>query len=238
MNRRSGQTAVLPWEQEVTRTTPWQAAAVAVGGGAVGDGRTLEGYAAVFNSPAQIDDRSGRYTEVILPGAFTRSLAELTPVLLFEHGKHPLFGSLPIGTIGVAEQDERGLYVSARLLDTWLVDPVRAAVAAGAVNGMSIRFHVIKDRWSKDPGGGERRTVQEAEVSELGPVVFPAYSKTSVAVRSPARPRDADTQALVARGIIPPRGGRTADRGLLYDELVGRSYAEIVRAQSSVECPQ
>jgi len=57
------------------------------------DGRTLEGYAAVFNQAARIQDMQGEFDEVILPGAFTRSLERRTPVLQFEHGRDPRVGA-------------------------------------------------------------------------------------------------------------------------------------------------
>jgi phage head maturation protease len=41
-----------------------------------GDGLTLSGYAAVFNTPTRIQDHHGEYDEVIAPGAFKRT----TPV--------------------------------------------------------------------------------------------------------------------------------------------------------------
>lgn len=188
-----------------------------VTGAAAGDGSTLEGYAARFGVETFIPDQAGGFVEVIRRGAFARSLRESTPVLMFEHGRHPLVGTLPLGTLQIAEEDDKGLWVSARLLDTWLVEPVRAAVAAGAVNGMSFRFHVPEggDRWSRR-NGVDYRELLDVGVSELGPVVFPAYDATSVGVRSP---RD-DTGELVRRGIIPGR--------VSYEQAARLSYEEIV----------
>jgi HK97 family phage prohead protease len=152
-------------------------------GEADGDGLTLEGYAAVFNSPTMINDWDGEYEEVIAPGAFKRTIAGGNPVLQFEHGRHPLFGSMPIGTIHSLEEDTRGLYVKARLFDNWLTEPLRHAITDGAVDGMSFRFEIIKETWerSRDP---HLRTVKEVRMHELGPVVFPAYKETTVALRS------------------------------------------------------
>src|SRR6266700_353215 len=61
-----------------------------------GDGLTLEGYAAVFNRRATIADYQGDFEEQIAPGAFTESLAKRTPVLMFEHGRHRLIGTMPL----------------------------------------------------------------------------------------------------------------------------------------------
>lgn len=150
-----------------------------------GDGRTLEGYAAVFGKSARIRDLAGDFDEVISPGAFVRSLSERTPVLQFEHGKDPRVGAVPIGAIEDLREDSHGLYVRAALFDNPVVEPVRQAIAGRAIRGMSFRFSVPDggDTWTRD-GQTERREIRDADVYELGPVVFPAYDATSVGVRS------------------------------------------------------
>ncbi len=102
-----------------------------------GDGRTLEGYAAVFNQTARIAAMGGDFDEVLLPGAFTRSLARRTPVLQFEHGRDPRVGAVPIGAFEDIREDQQGLYVRARLFDNPAVEPVRQAIDAKAITGMS-----------------------------------------------------------------------------------------------------
>lgn len=148
------------------------------------DGNTLEGYAAVFNDWTDIRDHMGTYRERIRPGAFKRSIGMRTPVLQFDHGQHPLLGSLPLGTITTLREDKNGLFVRARLSDNWLVEPFRDAIRDRAVTGMSFRFRAVQDQWGHDAEGRETREVIEADVPELGPVVFPAYVNTAVAVRS------------------------------------------------------
>lgn len=162
------------------------------------DGRVLEGYAAVFNSWTDITDHMGSYRERIAPGAFKRSIGQRQPVLQFDHGTHPLIGSLPLGSITTVREDRKGLFVRARLSDNWLIDPVRDAIRDGAIDGMSFRFRVIDDDWSPD---NEERTIREVELLELGPVVFPAYAQTSVAVRSLVDHLDDDTRAELARTL-------------------------------------
>ena len=60
------------------------------------DGRTLAGYAAVFNQRTSIRDHLGVYDEVIAPGAFTHTIRNGSPKLMFDHGTHPLVGNLPL----------------------------------------------------------------------------------------------------------------------------------------------
>ena len=146
-----------------------------------GDGLTLAGYAAVFNSPTQIRSWEGDFTEVIAPGAFAHTIRNGKPVMQFDHGDHPLIGSLPIANITKLREDARGLYVEARVFDNWLTEPLRQAITAQAIDGMSFRFQVMKDEWSSDQS---TRTIKEVRLFELGPVVFPAYADTSVALRS------------------------------------------------------
>lgn len=168
------------------------------------DGLTFEGYGAVFNSPTRIDSYEGCFDEQIAPGAFRKSLRERTPKFQFDHGQHPLIGSVPIGTISDIHEDDRGLHVSARLGQHIVIDLIREAISTGAIDGMSFRFSVVRDDWTDTAGkavsagdleqilyngdpdqrGPLLRTLKEVKVAEVGPVVWPAYSDTSASVRS------------------------------------------------------
>lgn len=170
---------------------------------ASGDGRTLEGYAAVFNTPTRIMSWEGEFDEQIAPGAFKRTIRSRTPVLQFDHGRDQRTGSVPIGSIDALQEDEQGLFVSARLFENDLVEPIRQAIEGQAITGMSFRFCVAEERWTDAAGAtvkagelddllwnpGDRgpllRTITRIDpLFELGPVVFPAYESTSVGVRS------------------------------------------------------
>jgi HK97 family phage prohead protease len=150
------------------------------------DGLTLRGHGAVFNEWTTIDSWEGRFRERIAPGAFKKTLQEngARVRLQFDHGQHPLIGSLPIGAIRKLKEDRQGLYVEARLADNWLVQPVREAIENGSIDGMSFRFSVVAERWDKENSDLPERTITEVRLAELGPVVFPAYDGTDVGVRS------------------------------------------------------
>lgn len=152
------------------------------GGGS--DGLTLEGYAAVFNSPTRIRAVGGDFDETILPGAFKRSLGERTPILQWDHGRDPAVGTAPIGDVQDLHEDDKGLFVRARLYDHPSTERVRMAIRGRSVKGMSFRFGVPDggEAWSKRDGV-EQREIRDADVHELGPVAFPAYTSTSVSVR-------------------------------------------------------
>lgn len=190
------------------------------------DGFTLEGYAAVFNDATRIDSWEGTFDERIAPGAFAKTISERKPVLQFDHGHDIATGSVPIGAIEELREDDRGLFVRARLHDNARVEPIRQAIASGAIDGMSFRFKVNREEW--DENRSEKiplRTIREVELFELGPVVFPAYAATSVGVRSLLAGLDpAERTALVdeiADAIhgrqTPPDAGPQATSGTSDD---------------------
>jgi len=139
----------------------------------------------VWDSPTLIDSWEGRFTESIRRGAFRKSLAERTPVLQFDHGGHPMIGSIPIGVIEDAHEDERGVFVRARLHGGDFFAPVREAIASGSISGMSFRFQVMRHTEDETVDPPHRELI-EVRVPEVGPVVFPAYAETEASVRARA----------------------------------------------------
>lgn len=163
-----------------------------------GDGFTLEGYGAVFGVATRIDSWEGKFDEIVERGAFTKTLSERTPVLQFDHGRDAATGSVPIGAIEEIREDDKGLFVRAKLHDNARVEPIRQAIASGAIDGMSFRFRVLREEWDES-GLVPARSIREVELFEVGPVVFPAYDATSVGVRSLlADLTDEDRARLVA----------------------------------------
>lgn len=108
------------------------------------DGHTLTGYAAAFSQPARfLSVTEGLFIETIAPGAFRRSIAARMPILMFEHGRHPMIGTMPIGAFEELREDNHGLYVRARLFENFLVGPLRDVLQGRAITGMSFRFDVV-----------------------------------------------------------------------------------------------
>lgn len=201
------------------------------------DGRTLDGWAAVFNRETIIDSWEGRFREKLSPGSMKKSFRENPPKIQFDHGRHPVVGSIPIAELTSVSEDtdpelapDGGAHVIGRFLDNWMVDPVREAIAAGAVDGMSFRFTVTQERWYGPDGKQIRdekalyaalertwfedvpddelllRDLVQVRVSELGPVVWPAYADTSVGVRSTVidlgHLDDPETKKTLARAVF------------------------------------
>lgn len=232
------QRLAAPPREGVRRTSPFALRDTGPDGEA-GDGLTLDGYAAVFNRETVIDSWEGRFREKIAPGAMKRSFRESPPRVQFDHGSHPLIGSIPIGSVESIREEvdpdlapEGGAHIVARLHDNWLVQPVRDAISSGSIDGMSFRFSVLQDEWRtadgkviKDPAELETllrqswmedlpdeellvRTLRQLKVPEVGPVVWPAYTDTSVGVRSEtltidlARLDEPDQRSNLARAVL------------------------------------
>lgn len=148
------------------------------------DGRKLSGYAAVFNSPSEIIAERGKlFREVLVPGAFARSLGSPprgSIVALWNHGKdnRPPLASTP-GTLKLWE-DARGLAFEFEAPAS--AADVVEAVHRGDVRAMSFGFVGGKDRWSTRDGMPFRE-VSDLDLLEISLVVHPAYAATSVAAR-------------------------------------------------------
>lgn len=201
------------------------------------DGLTLDGFGAVFNRMTVIDSWEGRFRELIAPGAMKRSFRETPPKIQFDHGRHPLIGSIPIAALERAAEEthpelapDGGARIIGRVFDNWLMQPVRDAIAAEAINGMSFRFSVVREAWAYADGRPIRsdrelanelertwredvpdddlpiRTLKELKVPEMGPVVWPAYADTSVGMRSQvidlSRLHEPEQRKLLARAVL------------------------------------
>lgn len=157
-----------------------------------GNGRTLSGHFAVFNRWTEINSMwEGHFLERIAPGAFTKTFKETTPKVLFQHGRDAVVGDRPLGTITELREDgDKGAYYEVDLFDTSYNADLIPGLRAG-VYGASFRFRATREefdetaeRTSWNPDGLPLRTIKEAQVSEFGPVTFPAYADATAGVRS------------------------------------------------------
>lgn len=157
-----------------------------------GDGRTVEAYAAVFNTPSEIRDQDGHYNEVIGRSAFDKTIAERGNKIgvFFNHGL-TLHGtpserhSMPIGTPLEVRADSRGVLTVTRYNRTQLADEVLEAINSGAITGQSFSGRMIQSNPQRGPyraRGGELPTVTRNEIAlrEYGPTPFPAYEDASI----------------------------------------------------------
>ncbi len=123
------------------------------------DDHVIKGYASLFGSVDQGGD-------IVQKGAYAASLGAGRRVkMLWQHDPRE-----PIGIWDEVREDDRGLFVKGRLLES--VSRAREAAAltrAGAIDGLSIGYRTVKSH--KDDRG--RRCLSEVELWEVSLVTFP-----------------------------------------------------------------
>lgn len=140
-------------------------------------GRRLQGYAAVFGTPARIHD----FEESILPGAFRASLLSgRDALLLADHDPAKVLARSRAGSLRLVET-AKGLHFEADVANTSTGSDVLELVRSGNAGGMSFGFRVVQDRWPTRT----KRELLAVELHEISVVsAWPAYPSTEVHARS------------------------------------------------------
>lgn len=147
---------------------------------------SFSGHAAVFNKWANI---AGLFLERIAPGAFKKTIKEADVRLLFNHNPDLVLARNKSKTLRLAE-DDIGLLTEADLdrRQTYAND-LAIAMERGDVDQMSFAFRIVKQEWEDADGDGTdlpKRTILEAQLYDVSPVTYPAYTETDASLRSAA----------------------------------------------------
>lgn len=155
------------------------------------DGRTVHGVLVPYDSPAQITEPTGSYTERFAFGAFSDLVGNRAQVgrikLLSQHQRR----ENPLGRAVELTEDRTGLVGAFRVSKTTAGDEAIELVRDGALDSFSIGFEPVKggDDWNRTRTEVVRR---KAKLREVSLVTFPAYAGAQVAgVRSLTDLRDA-----------------------------------------------
>jgi uncharacterized protein len=152
-----------------------------------GSQATVTGYAAVFDS---LSEDLGGFREKIQRGAFAQTLRDAgtldnDPLCLYGHDMNNVLGRVSSKTLTL-EEDATGLRFSCQLPNTSLGRDVATLIERGDIKAMSFGFAVLPsgDTWEQNPDGSVIRTLTNVQVFECSIVSMPAYSATSVDLRS------------------------------------------------------
>jgi HK97 family phage prohead protease len=138
-------------------------------------GRTLHGYAAIYN--VESEDLGG-FREKIAPGAFSGVLDADVRALL-NHDPSQVLGRTKSGTLRLFDE-QRGLRFEVDLPDSPLGENVREAVRRRDIDGASFRFRVDQESWQ-----GDLRTIESVkELKDVTVATFGAYPAASVELRT------------------------------------------------------
>lgn len=145
------------------------------------EGNRLTGYAAVWDSPTQINENGRSFTEVIRSGAFAKAIASRGSVIAtFNHNPDALLARTDNGTLRLME-DAHGLRFELDLPDTQLGRDIKTLTSTGTLRGASFTFNV---RAGGEKWNGNTRELRDVFLYELGPVSTPAYQATSLGLRA------------------------------------------------------
>ena len=145
------------------------------------NGKKLTGYAAIFNSEANL----GSFAEVIRNGAFRKSLEAGSNIrALYHHQGDALLGTTRGRTLRLAE-DGKGLAFELDLPDTSHGKDLAILVDRGDVAGCSFGFQVREGGDRLEQRGGQVvRELLDVNLLEITLTSDPAYADTTVALRS------------------------------------------------------
>ena len=149
--------------------------------------KTIRGYAAVFN---KLSENLGGFREKIAKGAFTATLERGDDVrALFNHDSSQVLGRTAAGTLKL-EQNTKGLKVDIKPPDTQVSRDLLVSIERGDISAMSFGFRTVSDSW-ETKNKEEIRTLIEVDLFDVSPVTYPAYTDTTVAVRSMEQAKEA-----------------------------------------------
>lgn len=127
------------------------------------DGRlTITGYAAYFNN---IDS----YKDVILPGAFSKTIEERSGRIAFCY-QHDIFS--PIAKIESLSEDAKGLFVTAKISAS--EEDIQTKIKEGIISEMSIGYSPVKSKNGNAMGYEDARLLEEIKLFEISLVTIAA----------------------------------------------------------------
>ncbi len=126
------------------------------------------------------------FVEELAPGCFDESLKIRDVVALWSHDTSQVLGGTKNRTLRLTSNEERLLF-DLDLPDTQTGRDAWESIRRGDVDGVSFGMVVKRDKWSVVKRDGQevyKRTILEAELWEISPAVFAAYSASAVTCRS------------------------------------------------------
>lgn len=127
----------------------------------------------VFSAYASIFNNIDYENDTVVSGAFTKSIAEKTPVMLWNHDT-----AEPIGIWTNLKEDEKGLFVEGKLLinEVARAKEVYSLLKSGAISGLSIGYSV--NDYTYDEKG--IRQLKDLTLHEISLVSIPCNDEARI----------------------------------------------------------
>lgn len=145
------------------------------------ESRIVTGYGAVINSWSS---DLGGFKERIVVGALDGTQKKDADIrALVGHDMARIVGRTKSGTMKTS-LDKKGLLTEVDIVDNPDGNGILESIRRGDVDGMSVGFRILSDRWYVDEDEELKRDVLSSHVVEVSYTAFPAYPETSAQVRS------------------------------------------------------
>lgn len=172
------------------------------------EGRTVRGYAALYNQWSNIlgaNDQNGKpieFREVIQRGAFGE-LSRFDICMFWQHDNKIVLGRTSAGTLRLAD-DEYGVRFECDIPKSY--EFALEAIELKNVTGMSFSAGVVRDAWART-GVGDiwAHTISDARLIEISPVTWAAYSGPFVSRSMPPARLDAAERRLLQLAPTAPK---------------------------------
>lgn len=152
------------------------------------DSYLVQGYIA-SNSTSHILGKTekGKWREVIPPGVFNEALSKARRIgqdidFLVDHDNKKILASTSNESLFL-EEDETGLYISAKISPTTWGKDLFVLVKDGIIKGLSFGMKVVRDTWTRTSDGLPLRTILEIDLFEISALKVPAYPTTLLEAR-------------------------------------------------------
>lgn len=129
------------------------------------ENNSIEGIASKYGNKDHVGD-------VVVYGAFSRSLKERKPKMLWQHRT-----DMPIGVWDELKETDEGLYVKGRFSDTQAGREARELAKDGAIDSMSIGYATVKSEYDEV---NSLRKLVDVDLYEISLVTFPANDKATI----------------------------------------------------------
>lgn len=169
-----------------------------------GGGWEIAGYASTFGGEPD------SYGDVILKGAFAKSIASRPTKFLYEHG-------MAIGKQLEIREDDRGLFGRWSIVDTQAGTDAYKLAKAGVLDSLSIGYRTVEDEYRAEDGV---RLLKEVELYEVSAVAIPANRNALITAVKSFEAHTADVQVAVREWVERCRAG------LAQRQKVGRDLSQ------------
>lgn len=177
-------------------------------------GRTIEGYAAVFDS----DSQDMGFIERIDKHAFDGVIERSDVLALYNHSELPGVLARSVNGEGTLKLsvDNKGLKISFESPNTQLGNDMIESVGRGDIRGMSFAFTVETDEWTHDKESDTYyRVIKQIEqLYDVSLVLNPAYQDTSVETKGLEELKEVEKRNAPQGGASPQ--GKTAPNEIYY----------------------